>query len=161
MENLEWVNADRNNLILQTRFARQYGQRLGRFYRRASNLIRFLQVVTGSAAFISVMSSVGSDALLAWSGAIMAAVSTIDIIWQPGDLASQCYRAAERWGRLEARCYGMSDAELRPAVAKLQAVDLPTWNCLREPVFNDLMLEVGSDQRLKLGLLSRLAQAVT
>lgn len=148
MENQVWVNPDRNNLILQARFGREYGQRLARLYRRAATAFRFLQIFSGSAAFGVIIAKADSPALVAISGFVMALVSAIDMVWQPSDLSSQCARAAERWGRLDARSGRLTDAELLEQTAKLQSAVLPTWESLRNPVFNEIMRQIRSDQRV-------------
>lgn len=139
MDNQMWINPDRNNLILQARFARQYGFRLGRLYKRASNTFRFLQIFTGSAAFGLIVGGDQGSLIVASVGLTMAFVSAIDMVWQPSDASSQCFRAAEQWGQLAAESGGLDDHALLMRIQELQNLVLPSWNCLINPVFNELM----------------------
>ena len=139
MENQLWVNPDRNNLILQARFARDYGFRLGRLYKRVSNTFRFLQIFTGSAAFGLIIGGDEKSLMVASVGLVMAVVSAIDMVWQPSEASSQCTRAAEQWGELSAESATMDDDALLKRVTQLQSLSLPTWNSLINPVFNRLV----------------------
>lgn len=155
MDNQMWINPDRNNLVLQARFARQYGFRLGRLYKRTSNTFRFLQIFTGSAAFGLIIGGDQSSLIVASVGLTMAIVSAIDMVWQPSDASSQCFRAAEQWGELAAQSGDLDDDALLKRVEELQSLVLPSWKCLVNPVFNQLMSQTYLPGTMPEGTLQR------
>lgn len=140
-----WVNPDRNNLILQARFGREYGQRLSRFYRRANLLIRFLQMMGGTAAFATLISTENHapGAIAMVSSLLVAVAASLDMLWSPGELGSQCARAAEAWGQLDADSGSLDDVALQRRTASLQSTVLPSWEALRTPVFNEILRQHG------------------
>jgi hypothetical protein len=79
---------------------------------------------------------------------LIAIVSAIDMVWAPSDLASQCARASEQWGQLDAASGLLTDKELAARVAELSALVLPTWESLRIPVFNELMRQMNRREEI-------------
>lgn len=136
-----WTTLDRDNLIVQLRMGHRYGLRLANFYRRASFVLRLIQLLAGGSAVLTVFG--GNPAALRIVGAIVAITAAIDIAWNPGSLASECEHHAERWAELDHKSGTMSDEDLSREVVHLTAVRVPAIASLDIPVFNDLMDTLG------------------
>jgi len=138
-----WTILDRDNLVVQLRMGHQYGLRLAGFYRRVATAFRFVQLLAGGSAVLTVFAN--SPVMLRILGAVLAITAAVDLAWNPSELASECEHHAERWAELDHRSGTMTDEDLSREVTHLIAMKAPTITGLVNPVFNDLMKTFGRD----------------
>lgn len=131
----------RRDAIFALRYGQRYGVRMARLYGRLTGILRITELVLGSAAAISYFSSHPNVSMAA--GLLLAIVSAINIAADPAARAASAIVEAEKFGNAVAASTRQSDDELEATLLQLQATPRPEIESLREPVWRDVVTEMG------------------
>lgn len=138
---------DRAILLNEVRYSERLCQRTARYYRRLQSMGTFATVVGGSATLSALTSSVPPWVSLAGAAAFAvfgAALVTI----RPADKAAANEADMKRYTRLRAESTGMTVEALRAALDKAREGDAIEVETLRAVAFNDVMHEIGREDKL-------------
>lgn len=117
-----------------------------RFFGKLAGTFRFISIVSGSAAFAGFVSV--SPALAGGAGVVVAVVTALDIIINPGQKAYTCNEVMRRYRELERQARNLDLDALEDRLAELRAMEAPSIEALRVPAYNDSCKERGRTDQL-------------
>ena len=106
------------------------------FYNRLDRFMSFAQIMLGSAIFAAYGS-------LPIFGAVVAGISAISFVWQPGKAAMLCEVQAKKMKELINKPSSFSDEELHAAYSKAEEGDTPTLGLLRDAAYKRALIALG------------------
>lgn len=106
------------------------------FYNRLDRFLSFAQIMLGSAIFAAYGS-------LPIFGAVVACISAISFVWQPGKAAMVCEVQAKKMKELINKPSIFSDEDLHTAYLKAEEGDTPTLGLLRDAAYKRALIAVG------------------
>ena len=151
---------DRYELTWEIRYGMRFGRRQSRLLDRIANAIKALTIIAGSAAFIGVIAKY--DALVKWSGVIVAALAIGDAIWNPTGKAARSREIENRYAMVNRHAAELSTEELRREVDDVYDAHTPELELLRYVAYNDVVSECGNSdkEKYRLNLWQRLIAAL-
>lgn len=151
---------DHAALLNELRYSERLCLRTARLYRHLQACGVALSVMGGSATLTALASSVppwvsvGGSLVFVAAGVAMMAV-------RPADKAALNEADAKRYASLRRTALTMDAATLAVALADLRPADAPEVESLRNPVYNDVVREIGADHAVvRLSLLERIVSAI-
>lgn len=108
-------------------------------YSRLDRLMSFVQIMLGSAIFAAY----GSLPLF---GAVVACISAISFVWQPGKAAMLCEVQAKKMKELINKPSNFSAEELHAAYLRAEEGDNPTLGLLRDAAHKRALIALGRSQ---------------
>ncbi len=118
------------------------------FYNRLDKLLTFAQIMLGSAIFAAY----GSIPLF---GAVVAAISAVSFVWQPGKAAMLCEVQAKKMKKLINKPSSISVEDLHAAYLRAEEGDTPTLGLLRDAAYKRALITLNRGDEAKKILLSR------
>lgn len=106
------------------------------FFNRMDRLLTFLQIMLGSAIFAAY----GSIPLF---GAVVAAISVISFVWQPGRVSMLCEVQSRKMKELINLPASYSDEDLHTAYLRAEQSDNPTLGLFRDAAHKRTLISVG------------------
>lgn len=135
------MNQTRDNNLFALAYGRRYGLRMIRFYTHIITLSTFVELAAASTAIACLMGNYPQWGL--WSSATVAIAAITRRVLRPEEQRARCVILNDRYARVLALACSLSDDALHSAVQELQSADAPDLECLRNPVWNDVVQEQG------------------
>ena len=133
----------RFDTLFSLRYAVRVLERQSRFWRRLDGALRFLTIVSGSAAFAALLTQ-QSPAINAVALAAFAALQALEFSLQPGQRAAMAWVARLPYLEAMADQSAMDDDSLEAAYrAALLRDDIQAFESLRRIAYNDVVEEMG------------------
>lgn len=117
-----------------------------RFFGKLAGTFRFISIVSGSTAFAGFVSV--SPELSGGAGVVVAVVTALDIIINPGQKAYACNEVMRRYRELERQAKKLDLDALEERLVELRAMEVPSIEALRVPAYNDSCTERGRTDEL-------------
>jgi hypothetical protein len=117
------------------------------FYNRLDKFLTFAQIMLGSAIFAAY----GSIPLF---GAVVAAISVVSFVWQPGKTAMLCEVQAKKMKELINKSSSTSVEELHAAYIRAEEGDSPTLGLLRDAAYKRTLIALNRGDEAKRIILS-------
>jgi hypothetical protein len=159
--------------VSDLRYGQCFNELCERFYARMDLTINLLQIVAGSTVVVSVFGAaqVGSPALVgpfgavppwltALSGASVAIVSMLAILWQPGVKAERHKVAGAAFHNLLGKAWSLSTPQLLRELATAQRDQPLGLRSLEMPAYVRASKSIGVVQNEKLTWIERMFDAV-
>ncbi|QLO37340.1 hypothetical protein HV213_16720 [Klebsiella sp. RHBSTW-00484] len=106
------------------------------FFNRMDRMLTFIQIMLGSAIFAAY----GSIPLF---GAVVAAISVISFVWQPGRVSMLCEVQSRKMKQLINLPASYSDEELHVAYLRAEEGDNPTLGLFRDAAHKRTLISFG------------------
>lgn len=131
----------RDNDLFALAYGRRYGLRMIRFYTHVITLSTFIELLAASAAIATLIGGIPQTS--AWAAATVALATIARRVLRPEDQRARCTILNDRYARAIAAERTLSDDALHQLVQELQSSDAPDIEALRNPVWNDVVQEMG------------------
>jgi len=141
---------DKRELVWEVRYGMRFGRRQARLLDRIAMLLKIFLILAGSAAFVAVLGK--HDELVKWSGLAVAALALLEAFLNPAGRAAKSREMEMRYAVLNRDADNLTPKELKRQLADLYDAEVPELGTLRPIVYNDVVSELGDDEREKFHL---------
>lgn len=138
----------RDSIAFNIRYSFHIETMQATFYNRLDKFLTFVQIMLGSAIFAAY----GSIPLF---GAVVAAISAVSFVWQPGKAAMLCEVQAKKMKELINKPSTISVEDLHAAYLRAEEGDTPTLGLLRDAAHKRALIALNRGDEAKKILLSR------
>lgn len=155
------MEATKDQLIGEVRYAQRLCQRTARLYRRASTCFTFLSLVAASGAIATVSAKMPAPVTVSLA-ILFAALAAANFVMRPAEKIAANDTDVRKYAALLAKMAPITDLVIIQAmIAEARQSDVPEVEPLRDVAFNDVMLEINRpDQLIPLRLSQRLLGAL-
>ncbi|MBR9923680.1 MAG: hypothetical protein GYB28_01655 [Gammaproteobacteria bacterium] len=130
----------------KTRYSIQYLLLQERLFHRLANTFKFINLMGGSAAFISVF--VNQTPITAFSGLLIAITTTLDFVIKTDERAKQCLDVRLRYQKLLNDRRRYTPEEYAFESGKIGMMQAPSISGLQYPAYNDTVRQLGHSNRV-------------
>lgn len=135
------MTPQRENDLFDLAYGRRYGLRMIRLYTHIITLSTFIELLGASTAVAALVGN--SPQTSAWAAAMVALATIGRRALRPEEQRARCIILNDRYVRALATERALSDDALHQTVQELQSSDAPDIEALRNPVWNDVVQEMG------------------
>ena len=135
------MTPSRDDDLFALAYGRRYGLRMIRLYTHIITLSTFVELIGASAAIAALIGS--NPQISAWAAAVLAMAAIVRRALRPEEQRARCIILNDRYARAITTERSLSDDALHQCVQELQCSDAPDIEALRNPVWNDVVQEMG------------------